>query len=280
MKPKFSILSVNKLIIHIILLFISFIFMIPLLWMISTSLKAPHELFLKDILWFPKIVVWGNYSRAFEQVDLLFAFKNTLFLCVLNVVGTVISSSMAAYAFSVLRWKFKDVLFYLTLATMMLPEMVTLVPQFVLFQKLGWYGTFLPLIAPYFCGHAFYIFLLRQFFLTIPRDLHEAASIDGCSEFSIYRKIYLPLSIPALAVVALFQFLLTWNDLLKPSIYLIDKNQYTLSLALQQFKAQHGGTEWSLLMAAATVTVLPIIIIFFFTQKTFVQGITMTGMKE
>ena len=163
---------------------------------------------------------------------------------------------------------------------MMLPEMVTLVPQFVLFQKLGWYGTFLPLIAPYFCGNAFYIFLLRQFFLTIPRELHEAASIDGCSEFNIFKNIYLKLSVPALSVVALFQFLFSWNDLMKPSVYLIDQNQYTLSLALQQFKAQHGGTEWAMLMAATTITILPIVLIFFLAQKTFVQGIAMTGIKE
>ncbi len=163
---------------------------------------------------------------------------------------------------------------------MMLPDMVTLVPQFVLFQKLGLYGSFLPLTIPSLCGNAFYIFLLRQFFMTIPKGLHEAASIDGCSEFYIYRNIYLPLSIPSLSVVALFQFMFTWNDLMKPSIYLINQDQYTLSLALQQFKAQHGGTEWALLMAASTVVVLPVIIIFFLAQKTFVQGITMTGIKE
>ena len=162
---------------------------------------------------------------------------------------------------------------------MMLPDMVILVPQFVLFQKLNWYGTYLPLIVPYFCGTAFYIFLFRQFFMTIPKDLHEAARIDGCSEFGIYRKIYLPLSVPVLSVVSLFQFLYTWNDLMKPSIYLIDQHQYTLSLALQQFKVQHGGTEWSLLMSAATLIVIPVIIIFFFAQRTFVQGVTMTGIK-
>lgn len=265
---------------HLVLLSLSLVFILPLFWMISTSLKTPDQIFLSDIKWIPDPLDWMNYVRAFQYVDLFTAFKNTLFLCFVNVVGVLFSSSLAAYAFSVLRWRFRDLFFYLTLATMMLPEMVTLVPQFVLFQKLGWYGTFLPLIAPYLCGNAFYIFLLRQFFMTIPRDLHEASSIDGCSEFRIYRKIYLPLSVPVLSVVALFQFMFTWNDLIKPSVYLIDQNQYTLSLALQQFKAQHGGTEWALLMAAATILILPIIIVFFFTQKTFVQGITMTGIKE
>ena len=265
---------------HLLMLTVSFLFLLPLLWMISTSLKTPEQIFLQDIKWVPNPLTLENYTKAIQYVDLISAFRNTLSLCVVSVLGVLISSSLAAYAFSVLKWKFRDLFFYLTLATMMLPEMVMLVPQFILFQKLKMYGTFLPLIAPYFFGNAFYIFLLRQFFMTIPKDLHEAALIDGSSEFAIFRKIYLPLSVPALSVVALFQFLVTWNDLMKPSVYLINQNQYTLSLALQQFKAQHGGTEWGLLMAAATILVLPIVIIFFFTQKTFVQGITMTGIKE
>ncbi len=262
------------------MVFLGLIFLMPILWMISTSLKTPEQIFSSNLKWLPNPVAFENYISAFHFVNLIHAFENTLFLSIINVLGVLFSCSLAAYAFSVLNWRFKNLFFYLTLATMMLPEMVTLVPQFVLFQKLGWYGTFLPLIAPSFCGNAFYIFLLRQFFLTIPRELHEAASIDGCSEFSIFKNIYLKLSIPALSVVALFQFLFTWNDLMKPSIYLIDQNQYTLSLALQQFKAQHGGTEWALLMAATTITVIPIIIIFFLAQKTFVQGIAMTGIKE
>ena len=271
---------IRKIMLHATMIFFSLVFLIPILWMVSTSLKTPEQIFSSNLKWFPNPVAFGNYISAFHFVDLISAFKNTLFLSVINVVGVLFSCSLAAYAFSVLNWRFKNEFFYLTLATMMLPEMVTLVPQFVLFQKLGWYGTYLPLIAPCFCGNAFYIFLLRQFFLTIPRELHEAASIDGCSEFGIFKNIYLKLSIPALSVVALFQFLFSWNDLMKPSIYLIDQNQYTLSLALQQFKAQHGGTEWALLMAATTITVIPIIIIFFLAQKTFVQGIAMTGIKE
>ena len=258
----------------------SVFFLIPLLWMISTSLKSPEQLFTPEVHWIPSPIVFENYIRAIQYVNLPNAFKNTFFLCFVNVFGVVLSSSLAAYAFAVLDWKYRDYFFYITLATMMLPDMVTLVPQFILFQKLGMYGTLLPLTLPFMCGNAFYIFLLRQFFLTVPKDLREAARLDGCNEFDVYRKIYLPLSIPALSVVALFQFLFTWNDLLKPSIYLIDQNQYTLSLALQQFKAQHGGTEWALLMAAATMIVLPVLVIFFLAQKTFVQGISMTGIKE
>ncbi len=272
--------NIKNIALQIFMIVFSILFLAPLLWMISTSLKTPEQLFTDTVKWIPNPVDFSNYTRAIEFVNLTNAFKNTLFLCILNVFGVIISSSMAAYAFSVLKWRYRDLFFYITLSTMMLPDMVTLVPQFILFQKLGMYGTFLPLTLPFMCGNPFYIFLLRQFFLTIPKDLREAARIDGCSEFTIYRKIYLPLSIPALSVVGLFQFLFTWNDLLKPSIYLIDQNQYTLSLALQQFKAQHGGTEWALLMAAATMIVLPVILIFFFAQKTFVQGISMTGIKE
>ena len=271
---------IPKIILHLLMIFFCLVFLLPILWMISTSLKTPEQIFSPDIKWLPNPIAPENYVSAFHFVNLINAFKNTLFLSIINVTGVLFSCSLAAYAFSVLNWRFRDIFFYLTLATMMLPEMVTLVPQFVLFQKLGWYGTFLPLIAPYFCGNAFYIFLLRQFFMTIPKELHEAASIDGCSEFNIFKNIYLKLSIPALSVVAFFQFLFSWNDLMKPSVYLIDQNQYTLSLALQQFKAQHGGTEWALLMAAATITILPIILIFFLAQKTFVQGIAMTGIKE
>ena len=271
---------IKKLLLHLTMICLSMLFLTPLLWMISTSLKTPDQIFSDSIKWIPNPIAWTNYLRAIQYVDLLNAFKNTVFLSSLNVFGILISSSLAAYAFAILKWRFRNIFFYLTLATMMLPEMVTLIPQFIIFQKLGWYGTYLPLIAPYFCGNAFYIFLLRQFFMSIPKELHEAASIDGCSELAIYRKIYLPLSIPALSVVALFQFLMTWNDLIKPSVYLIDQKQYTLSLALQQFKAQHGGTEWALLMASTTMVVLPVILIFFFAQKTFVQGITMTGIKE
>lgn len=269
-----------KLLIHGTLILLSLLFLIPLLWMFSTSLKTSEQIFLPNVLWIPEPVAWENYIKAFKYFNLLNCLLNTTFLCVINVIGVLISCSLAAYAFSVINWKLRNLFFFITLTTMMLPEMVTLVPQFVLFQKIGWYGTYLPLIAPQLCGNAFYIFLLRQFFLTVPRELHDAASVDGSSEFNIYKNIYMPLSIPVLSVVALFQFLFTWNDLMKPSIYLINENQYTLSLALQQFKAQHGGTEWALLMASTTMFILPVIIIFFFAQKSFVQGITMTGIKE
>ena len=163
---------ISKFLLHLLMIGFSILFLIPLFWMISTSLKTPDQIFSPDVKWIPNPIDWGNYIRAFQYVDLLTAFKNSLFLSFLNVTGVLISCSLAAYAFSVLKWKFREVFFYLTLATMMLPEMATLIPQFIVFQKLGWYGTYLPLIAPCFCGAAFYIFLLRQFFITIPKKLH------------------------------------------------------------------------------------------------------------
>ncbi len=270
----------SRLIKHALMSFLSLIFLIPLIWMISTSLKTPDQLYTDKIQFIPSPIDFSNYVKAFTQVNILQAFKNTLFLCLVNIIGVVLSCSLAGYAFAIFNWKFKELFFYITLSTMMLPDMVTLVPQFIFFQKLGLYGSLLPLIIPFIFGNPFFIFLFRQFFLSIPKQLRESASIDGYSEFQIYKNIYMPLSTSVISVVVLFQFLATWNDLIRPSVYLINQNQYTLSLSLQQFKSQHGGTEWSLLMAASSMIVVPVIILFFFTQKSFVQGLTMTGMKD
>ena len=205
--------------------------------------------------------------------------RNTLIVCVLGVIGVVLSSSLVAYGFSRIRWPGRDVLFIMTLATMMIPFPVTMIPLYGVFRKLHWIGSLKPLWVPAFFGSAFSIFLLRQFFLTIPEELSDAARIDGCSELGIYWRIILPLSKPALAVVALFHFLYAWNDFLGPLIYLTKQSSFTLSLGLQFYQSQHGGSEWHLLMAAATIIILPIIVLFFFTQKFFIRGITMTGIK-
>lgn len=269
-----------KLFSHFLLIVLSLLYVFPLFWLISTSLKSSEQIYSPQIIWFPVPFHLPNYVQAIKFVNLFNAFINTSFICIVNILGVLFSSSLAAYAFSAMKWKFRDLFFYLTISSMMLPEMVTLVPQFILLEKLGFYGTYFPLVAPYFFGNAFYIFLIRQFFLTIPKELGEAASVDGCSHFDIFFKIYIPLSVPVLSVVSLFQFLISWNDLIRPSVYLINENQYTLSLALQQFKAQHGGTEWSLLMAATTLIILPVIIVFFLAQSTFVKGIAMSGLKD
>ncbi len=221
---------------------------------------------------------WQNYVKAFEMMDFVQNLRNTLFICVSVVIATIFSCSLVAYGFSRIPWKGRDTVFILVLATMMLPYQVTLIPLFVVYAKLGWVGSFKPLIVPALFGTPFYIFLLRQFFLGVPEDLSAAARIDGCTEFGIYRRIMLPLSKPALATAALFMFLFQWGDFLNPLIYLQDEQQYTLAVALQQFQSQHESA-WGPLMAISAVITLPIIIVFFFTQRTFIQGITLTGLK-
>ncbi|MGD1002558.1 MAG: carbohydrate ABC transporter permease [Candidatus Brocadiia bacterium] len=205
--------------------------------------------------------------------------RNTLFVCVLGVIGSVLSNALIAYGFTRVRWRGRNTLFALTLATMMVPFPVLMVPLYGVFKTLGWIGTLKPLWVPAFFGSAFNIFLMRQFFRTIPEELSEAARIDGCSEWGIFWRIILPLSWPVLAVVALFHFLWAWNDFMGPLLYLTRKHTFTLALALQNYQSQHGGVQWHLLMAASAVVVMPIIILFFFTQKTFIRGIATTGIK-
>jgi multiple sugar transport system permease protein len=205
--------------------------------------------------------------------------RNTLLVCVLGVIGSVFSNALIAYGFTRIRWRGRDTLFALTLATMMVPFPVLMVPLYGVFRTLGWIGTLKPLWLPAFFGNAFSIFLMRQFFRTIPEELSEAARIDGCSEWGIFWRIILPLSRPVLAVVALFHFLWAWNDFMGPLLYLTRKHTFTLALALQNYQTQHGGVQWHLLMAASVVVVLPIILLFFFTQKTFIKGIATSGIK-
>ncbi|MBM3290486.1 MAG: carbohydrate ABC transporter permease [Candidatus Hydrogenedentes bacterium] len=221
---------------------------------------------------------WQNYPKAFDTMDFWINLRNTLFICVSVVIGTVISCSLVAYSFSRIDWPGRDALFVVVLATMMLPYEVTLVPLFVLYKHFGWTGSFKPLIVPAFFGTPFYIFLLRQFFMGIPRDLSAAARIDGCSELGTFMHVILPLAKPALATTALFMFLFQWADFLNPLIYLQDDRQYTLAIALQQFQSNHES-EWGPLMAMSTVITAPIVVLFFLTQRTFIQGITMTGLK-
>lgn len=205
--------------------------------------------------------------------------RNTLLVCVLGCVGAVLSNAIIAYGFARIRWRGRDTLFAVTLATMMVPFPVLMVPLYGVFKTLGWIGTLKPLWVPAFFGSAFNIFLLRQFFRTIPEELSEAARIDGCSEWGIFWRIILPLSKPALMVVALFHFLHAWNDFLGPLLYLTRRRTFTLALALQNYQSQAGGVQWHHLMAASALVIIPIIILFFFTQKTFIRGIATTGIK-
>lgn len=261
------------------LIFFAVVFIIPFLWILSTSLKGSEQIFSIPPVWIPKVIHWENYSKVFEAMPFLIYLKNSVFISVLTIIGVVFSSSLVAYAFGCLQWPGRNALFVFVLATMMLPMQVTMIPLFVLFKQLGWLNTYKPLIVPsFFGGGAFNIFLLRQFFLGIPRDLLDAARIDGSSEFRIYWSIVLPLARPALATVAILTFMFSWNDFLGPLIYLSDKLKSTLALGLAMFVGQHQ-TEWGILMAASVLMMLPMILIFFFFQKYFIKGFTMSGLK-
>jgi len=218
-------------------------------------------------------------AAALNHVSFWVFLGNSLTVCVLGVIGTVFSNSIVAYGFARLRWRGRDAFFAVTLATMMVPFPALMVPLYGIFKLFHMVGTLQPLWLPSFFGSAFNIFLMRQFFLTIPEELSEAARIDGCSEWRIFLRVILPLSKPVLAVAALFHFLYAWNDFLGPLLYLSRKQTFTLSLALQSYQSQTGGVQWHYLMAASTVTILPVVVLFLFTQRFFVQGIATTGTK-
>jgi multiple sugar transport system permease protein len=271
---------------HAVLIGLSIVFFMPLLWMLSTSLKPIGETLSNPPRGIPAHVMWSNYpdaitynSQQLGYIPLLVYARNTVIITLLCVAGTVVSNSLVAYSFARINWKGRDTFFVITLATMMVPFPVVMVPLFSMFRSLGWVGTFKPLWVPAFFASAFSIFLLRQFFKTIPQELSDAAKIDGCSEFQIFTDVILPLSKPALAVVALFTFMGTWNDFLGPLIYLVDQNTFTLSLGLQAYQSQHGGTPWNLLMSATLLVIARVVIVFFFAQKLFIQGIATSGLK-
>lgn len=271
---------------QVALVALSLLFVMPLAWMVLTSLKPLEETMRQPPTILPQTTQWFNYRDAMAYnadtlgyIPFLVYARNTIVVCLLVVSGAVFSSALVAYAFARLRWPGRDVAFALTLATMMVPFPVLMVPLFDLFRNLGWIGTFKPLWVPAWFGGAFNIFLLRQFFRTIPFELSEAAKLDGCSEWAIFRDIVLPLSKPALIVVALFSFMAAWNDFLGPLIYLTHQQTFTLSLGLQFYQSQQGGTQWHLLMAASTMVVAPVILLFFFAQRYFIRGISMTGIK-
>lgn len=265
---------------HFILLVGSIIFIIPLIFMVSTSLKAMRQIALFPPELIPNPVIWLNYPDVFLYAPMHKYLLNTTFLVIPAIIGAVFTSSLAAYAFARLRAPGKNVIFMILLSTMMLPSIVTMIPTYILFAELGWIGTFKPLTIPPLAGSAFFVFLMRQFFMTIPRELEDAALIDGCSRRRIYTSIVLPLAKPVLATVTIFAFMGAWNEYLGPLIYLGNKDQYTLSLGLQVFvSSQQRQAEWGMMMAASTMMVTPVILLFFFAQKQFVQGITLTGIK-
>ena len=259
---------------------VAIVLLSPFVWLISSSLKTPEQVFSLDSTWIPVPVMWSNYVDAFRSMPVLLYTRNTVFITLFCIIGYLTSGSLVAYAFSRLQWPGRDVFFLILLATMMLPAQVTIIPLFVIFRNLHWINTYNPLIVPAFLtGWPFFIFLLRQFFLAIPNELSEAAKVDGASHLQIYWNIILPLAKPALATVAIFAFLLHWNDFFGPLIYLTEDSKSTLALGLAVFAGKHPS-EWSILMAVSIVMLIPTTLVFFFCQRYFVEGITLTGIKQ
>ncbi len=253
-------------------------FLFPFLWMILTSLKTLPEISQVPPTFLPESIDLSSYPRALTTIPFVLYLRNTLIICLAVIVGKLLSCSLPAYGFSRLRWPGRDVVFYIVLATMMLPYQVTMIPLFVIFTQLHWLNSYWPLVVPAYLGDAFFIFLLRQFFLTIPPELSDAARVDGAREIQIFWSITLPLAIPALATVALFSFMNSYTDFLTPLIYLNDDRLWTLSLGMTGYVSRNGA-DWSGLMAGAVMFTVPMIVLFFFSQRAFIQGITMSGLK-
>jgi multiple sugar transport system permease protein len=264
--------------IYAVIIFLSLIFLIPLIWILTTSIKPDKQITVIPPVLFPKPATFEHYVRAFTEFPFLRYLRNTLVIVVFYTFGVTISSCLVAFSISRLRWPDRKLLFFIVLSTMMLPPQVTMIPVFILFRQFGWIDTLLPLIVPAFFGHAFFIFLMRQFFMTLPGELIESARIDGASNFRIFGQIFLPLSKPAILTVVLFASMWSWNDFMAPLIYLSSEKMKTLALGLAALQSQYG-TEWGMLMAAASVMTVPIIILFFFAQRYFIEGIALTGLK-
>lgn len=263
--------------IEVMLIIITILFLGPFLWLITTSLAPESQVFTSKIVLIPWPLQWSNYSNGLKEFPFLEYFKNTMIICTAVVIGATASSSFVAYGFSRVTWPGRETLFIVVLATLILPYQVTLIPLYLLFKQFGWLNTYLPLTVPSFFGNAFFIFLFRQFYMGLPIELSDAARIDGCNDFTIYRVIILPLSKPVLATAAIFSFIGAWSDFLGPLIYLTDASKYTLSIGVQQVIGQEP--HWTWLMAIGVLMTMPILILFFFVQRTFIQGISFSGIK-
>ena len=268
----------NSTLTHLVLLVGVVLMFVPLVWTLSTSLKSPGEVYQFPPTWIPQEILWSNYVKAVTAIPFFLYLWNTVVITALSVIGKVVSITLVAFSFARLRWWGRNFMFVVMLATMMLPPHITLIPQFILFKWWGWIDTFLPLIVPAFFGGPYLTFLVRQYLLTIPRELDDAARIDGCSDFGLYWRIIMPLSKPAILIVVIFVFNGTWNEFLLPLIYLQSSNLFTLALGLRMFQGE-ASTSWNLLMAASLLSMLPVIILFFATQRYFIQGVVFTGVK-
>lgn len=259
---------------------LSLAFAAPLLWMVSTSLKTDPQVYHVPPIWIPNPARWVNYAEALTKRPFGLYTLNTLRYALGVIIGALLSNTVIAYGFARLRWPGRDLLFFVCISAMLIPYQVRMVPLFLVFKKLEWINSYKPLIVPAFLGAPYYIFLLRQFYMTIPEELSDAARVDGASEMGILLRVILPLAKPALATIALFQLLGAWEDYLGPLIYLNDEALYPIAIALQQFRSQfQEALMWPYMMAASTAATLPVILLFFAVQRTFVEGITVTGLK-
>ena len=280
MMEYFKRTSVNrqtkKIVSYLLMTAIGLVLITPLLWMVFTSLKPMEEIVRYPPTFFPEKIVWQNYLDTITAFPFWRYARNTLLITVLVVFGNVLSNSFIAYGFAKLDFPGKKLMFALVLSTMMIPGFVTMIPQYVLFSKIGWVGTYLPLIVPSFFGNAFNIFLMRQFYLSINDELIEAAEIDGANHFYIWSRLMLPLTKPALITIAINSFNAAWNDFLGPLLYIPDQEKYNLQIWLQVFQNQ-ATTQWNYLMAGATLVLIPTILLFFFAQRYFIEGMDLTG---
>lgn len=269
----------QRVLIYALLLLGGFIMVIPFFWLLTSSLKAPSKIYVLPPQWIPNPIQWQNYPTAVTSIPYWKYALNTLTITVGAILGTIITSSMAGFAYGRLRWPGRDFLFTCMLSTLMMPNVVLMIPTYILYKYLGWLDSFLPLTVPYwFGGGAFNIFLMRQFMMTIPKDLDDAARVDGANAFMIYTRLLLPLCRPALAIVAIFSFIYHWNDFMGPLIYLTNPDLRTLSLGLNYFKDMFR-VKTELIMAGSTIMITPIILLFLVAQRYFVQGIALTGLK-
>ena len=265
---------------HVALIAATLIFLLPFYWMVISSLKENTMVFSNPVQWWPSPIRWQNFLEALNYPGFPFLkfLWNSTFYAGLVTIGTVFSCSLAGYAFARLRFPGRNLFFSLTVASLMIPGIVTFIPVFLLFKNLGWLGSYLPLIVPSFFGSAFFIFMMRQFFFGLPEELADAARVDGAGEIGIFFRIMLPLVQPALLVTAVFTFLWTWHEFFGPLIYLSNQDQYPLSLGLYAFRSRRT-TEWGLMMAGAVLTTMPLIVLFAFAQRYFLEGIKMSGLK-
>lgn len=268
----------KRLLIYLLLVLLSVLMLFPFYWMIRSSFMSNREIMTVPIQWLPSHYDLENYKNAFARAPFARYFLNSAVIVAINMAGCILSASFIAFGFARLKFRGRNFWFAMLLSTMMIPQTVLMIPQFLIWQRVGAYNTIIPLTVPCFFGNAFNVFLVRQFYAGIPKDYDEAALVDGASYFTIYWRIVLPMSKPVMCTVGVFTFMGTWNDFMGPLLYLDKENLKTVSLALQNFMGQHVS-EWNLMMALATVITLPMIVVYFMAQRYFIEGITFSGIK-